>query len=422
MTASGVADEQAHWFLAGMLLLRLAEQLNRPAAGPGHPTGQEGRPDDRDQAGGPWPAIVIAVPGEQAGPEQSAFPAGPALPARGAEWFGGLLGDLRLAGADIVVAPAGEGALPASAPPGEGPPGEGAPGVGVAAPGTASAAGALLAGRRSAACGERCRRRPCSGYEVHAAGLLAAEPGQAWLRLWAQALVLAFLAGRPVPGCRPRCPRAARRSAARSRECLLATVIEVAVGARASALRPCYDPRRLTAVVATVAGRMLADGEAVPVRAGSVWVIPQLRWLHEMERLSPLGRDRLRPDDIAPPLDFGLAGLPDWPGMRVADRLGGLRGHPLAMESERNRTAAMTALLGDGRADLDADLAIAGMGISPPRRLRHAARAMGAAGHGEQPGWLEVVLSWPQRLIGAAAPDPGHGPDRDRIASGRDEH
>jgi len=30
--------------------------------------------------------------------------------------------------------------------------------------------------------------------------LLADEPGQAWLRLWARALVLAFLTGRPVPG------------------------------------------------------------------------------------------------------------------------------------------------------------------------------------------------------------------------------
>ena len=416
VTASGVADDQARWFLAGMLLLRLAEQLNRPAAGPGNPTGPEGRPDDHEQAGGPRPAIVIAVPGGM-----------PALPARGAEWFGGLLGDLRLAGADVVVAPAGEGALPASplpaSPlPASALPASPLPGEGVAAPGAASAAAALLAGRRSAACGERCRRRPCSGYEVHAAGLLAVDPGQAWLRLWARALVLAFLAGRPVPGVPAPLHAGGQALSPRGRECLLAAVIEVAVGARASALRPCYDPRRLTAVVATVAGRMLADGEAVLVRAGSVWVIPQLRWLHEMERLSPFGRDRLRPDDIAPPLDFGLAGLPDWPGIRVADRLRGLRGHPLAMESERNRTAAMTALLGDGRADLDADLAIAGMGISPPRRLRHAARAMGAAGHGGQPGWLEVVLSWPQRFIGAAAPDSGHGPDRDRIASGRDEH
>ena len=75
------------------------------------------------------------------------------------------------------------------------------------------------------------------------------------------------------------------------------------------------------------------------------------------------------------------------------------------MESERNRRAARTALLGsDGRAGLDADLAIAGMGISPPARLRHAARMMGAGGHGRQPGWLEVVLSWPHRIIGPAAP------------------
>jgi hypothetical protein len=442
VTGSGLADEQASWFLTGVLLLRLAEQLSRPAARPGPLARQEPRPDDRDQAGAPKPVIVIAVPGgapvsggslvpgEQAGPGQPAFPAGPGLSARGAAWFGGRLEDLRRAGADVVVAPVGAGdrsapgrplgleaALPVRVASGDAQAGEG-----TATPGGAPAVTELLAGRRSAACGERCRRRPCSGYEVHAAGLLAEDPGQAWLRLWAQALVLAFLAGRPVPGVPAPLRAGGQALSPRGRECLLATVIEVVVGARAQALRPCYDPRCLTAVVATVAGRMLVDGDAVPVRAGSVWVIPQVRWLHEMERLSPFGRDRLRPDDIAPPLDFGLAGLPDWPGIRVTDRLSGLRGHPLAMEAERNRTAAMTALLGDGRADLDADLAIAGMGISPPQRLRHAARAMGAAGHGGQPGWLEVVLSWPHRLIGAAAPDPGHGPDRDRIASGRDEH
>ena len=66
----------------------------------------------------------------------------------------------------------------------------------------------------------------------------------------------------------------------------------------------------------------------------------------------------------------------------------------------------MTALLGDERTDLDADLAITGMGVSPPLRLRPAARTMGAAGHGGQLGWLEVVLSWPGRLIGPVAQDP----------------
>ena len=262
----------------------------------------------------------------------------------------------------------------------------------------------LLAGRRSVACGDLCRRRPCNGYDLHAAGVLAGDPGQAWLRLWVQTLVLAFLTGRPVP----RVPAPLRPGwqalSPRTRECLLATAVEAAVTARAGALRPCYDPHRLAAVVAAAARRMLAAVDPVPVRAGPVWVIPQLRWLHEMERLNPLGHERLRPGDLAPPLDFGLAGLPDWPGIRVADRLGALRRHPLAMESEHNRAAASTALLGrEGGARLDADLAIAGVGISAPLRLGHAARMMGAGGHGRQPGWLEAVLSWPQRFI---RPDP----------------
>jgi hypothetical protein len=370
VTSGGVADEEAASFLAGVLLLRLAEQLSR---------------EDRE---GPQLAIVIAIAGEPAGP------AALGASARGAAWFSRLLADMRLAGADIIVAPVagGDRSWPLRA---------------VASPsGAAAAVSSLLSGRRSAACGERCRRRPCDGYELNAAGLLADDHGQAWLRLWVQTLVLAFLTGRPVP----RVPVPLRSGwqvfSPRGRECLLATVVDAAVSARAAALRPCYDPRCLAAVIAAVAGRMLAADAAVPVRAGPVWVIPQVRWLHEMERLNPLGHDRLRPDDIAPPLDFGLAGLPDWPGILVADRLGGLRRHPLAMESERNRAAASTALLGcDGGAALDADLATAGIGISPPLRLRHAARMMGAGGHGRQPGWLEVVLSWPHRII-RPAPDP----------------
>ena len=139
---------------------------------------------------------------------------------------------------------------------------------------------------------------------------------------------------------------------------------------------------------------------AVPFRAGPVWVIPQLRWLHELERLNPLGGAGIRLDDIAPPLDFGLAGLPDWPGIRVRDRLSALGRHPLSMASPRNRRLACLALLGeDGRAGLDADLAAAALGLHPAARLPHAARLMGAGGRGPEPDWLEVVLSWPDRLI-----------------------
>ena len=137
----------------------------------------------------------------------------------------------------------------------------------------------------------------------------------------------------------------------------------------------------------------------MPFRAGPVWVIPQLRWLHELERLNPLGGAEIRLDDIAPPLDFGLAGLPDWPGIRVRDRLSALGRHPLSMASPRNRRLACLALLGeDGRAGLDADLAAAALGLHPAARLPHAARLMGAGADGPEPGWLEVVLSWPDRL------------------------
>jgi hypothetical protein len=235
------------------------------------------------------------------------------------------------------------------------------------------------------------------------AGFPAPDDGRVWLRLWVQTLVLAFLTGRPLPHVPVPLRSGWRALGPRLRECVLATVIDAAVTSRATALRPSYDPRLLMSVVGVVTARMLdADARplsadtcpARPFRAGQVWVIPQLRWLHESERLKQAGAD---PDDLAPPLDFALAGLPDWPGIRVMDRLSGLQRHPLAMTSSRNRRLATIALLGvDGPASLDADLATAGTGLSPQQRLRHAAALMGADGPGEQPGWLEAVLSWPR--------------------------
>lgn len=219
----------------------------------------------------------------------------------------------------------------------------------------------------------------------------------AWLRLWAQTLLLAFLAGLLLPRVAGEVMSGWRALGPRRRECVLATVLDRAVSARAAALRWCYDPRCLMSVLAATAGRML-DGTMAPFRAGPAWVIPQLRWLHEIERLNPLGGTGIRPDDIAPPLDFGLTGLPDWPGIRIADRLSALGRHRLSTASPGNRQLARIALLGqDGGADLDADLAAATLGIHPAARLRYAARRMGAGAHG--PGWLEVILSWPDRII-----------------------
>lgn len=375
VTNSGVADEEAVSFLAGVLLVRLAEQPRPRAAS--------------------RLTVVIGSAGALNG-----HLAGTSADPRAAGWFGRLLEDIRSRGANIVET---------------GPGGTGGALDGGALDGRIGGLAPVLLARRSAACGERCRRRPCQGYELHAAGLLAPDDGQAWLRLWAVTLVLAFLTGRPVPRVPVPLRAGWQALSPRRRECVLATVIDGAVSARATALRLSYDPRCLTSVIAAVAAKMLdvaARGDvplsagtvlpspATPFRAGHAWVIPQLRWLHEIERVSPLGQDGIRFDDIAPPLDFGLAGLPDWPGIRVRDRLSGLRRHPLSVESARNSELATVALLGDdGLGGFDADLAIAGVGLSPLVRLRHAARMMGAGPRGQEPGWLEVVLSWPDRII-----------------------
>ncbi len=329
--------------------------------------------------------------------------AGPvAHPARppAAAWLTRLLADLSARGVQVIATPAA-GDHPA-------PP---------APPSAGEIPARLLNGRRSAACGALCRRAsPCTGYQIHVAGLLARGDEQVWLRLWLHTLLLAFLTGRPVPRVPPGLRSAWRALGPRERDCVLATVLEAAVSGRAGVLRRSYDPQRLLVVLAAVSGRMLETaasetetGEtkaqdpdiAPPFRAGQVWVIPQLRWLHEAERLNPLGQAEIRLDDLAPPLDFGLAGLPDWPGIRVRDRLAALRRHPLSMESPRNREAAWTALLGEhGRAGLDADLARAAIGTGAQARLNHVARAMAIGARGAEPGWLEVVLSWPDRIIG----------------------
>ena len=104
---SGVADDEGRTFLAGVLLLRLAEQLSHGAgirrARGGHANGEaNGRRTERE---GPRLAIVIA----------SASPDGLGVPPRAAAWFSRLQGDVRLAGADIIVAPL-TGGVPPGAP------------------------------------------------------------------------------------------------------------------------------------------------------------------------------------------------------------------------------------------------------------------------------------------------------------------
>jgi DNA helicase HerA-like ATPase len=250
-------------------------------------------------------------------------------------------------------------------------------------------------GRRSAACGPACSAgRACTLLELRAADLLAGSPEDAWLRVWTEALVLAFLTSRPLPLV----PAPLRHRWAgldeRLRECLLATAIDRALQGRATTVRAFFDPERLAAATAVAAQRMLGGGQGAGTRPGADWVIPQLQWLHEIERACPLGAAPPDPFAPAPRLEFALAGLADRPDIKIGQRVSGLRRHPLSMELGRNRVPAWTVLLGeDDQRGFSDDLASVVIGASHRGQLRQAAGEMGIA------GWLEAVLSWPRRFI-----------------------
>jgi hypothetical protein len=265
-------------------------------------------------------------------------------------------------------------------------------------------------GRRSAACGPACvSGRACSLLELRSADLLAAAPDDAWLRIWTEALVLAFLTNRALPVV----PAALRsrwsRLDPRLRECLLATAVDRSLRGRSLAVRAFYDPQHLAAEVASTALKLLDGQPGAGAPAGREWVIPQLQWLHEAERACPFGSGQPDPFAPAPPLDYLLDGLADRPGLKIGQRVSNLRRHPLSMELSRNRQPAWTVLLGEdeqrGFAD---DLAAVVIGVSHRGQLRQAAGEMGIV------GWLEAVLSWPRRFIvgvedqpSAPAPSPG---------------
>ena len=259
--------------------------------------------------------------------------------------------------------------------------------------------------RRSPACGVSCRTgRPCQLGELSEAERLARSADQAWLRVWTEILVLAFLTDNPLPAVPAPLCRRWRELAPRARECLLAQVAGHAAGIRAPALRPHYDPARFTEVLAAAAASRLNNPAAARVRPGPAWVIPPLRWLHEIERLCPLSGTGLATGDHAPPLDFDLPGLPDWPGIRVGQRIRALRRHPLSVTLADNRHVAWTALLGQpGPEPFADDLAQVLPGVDAAQALRHTAGLLEVSGGiSAGPGWLEVVLSWPRRFVAFA--------------------
>jgi uncharacterized protein len=252
-----------------------------------------------------------------------------------------------------------------------------------------------MAGRRSAACGPACAAgRACTLMELRSADLLATAPEHAWLRVWTEAMVLAFLTNSALPVV----PSALRRRWAgldqRLRECVLATVIDRAVANRSHAIREFFEPDKLAAAVVAVALRILGGGKGAGTQVGAQWVIPQLRWLHEIERAVPLTGPSVDPFELALPLDFALPGVIDRPDMKIGQRISALRRHPLSMELDSNRLPAWTALLGaDDQRGFCADLAVLAIGSSHRGQLLQAAGEMGVV------GWLEPVLSWPRRFI-----------------------
>jgi hypothetical protein len=281
-------------------------------------------------------------------------------------------------------------------------------------------------GRRSAACGPACTTgRACTLLELRAADLLAGSPEDAWLRVWTEVLLLAFLTGRGLPVV----PGALRARWSgldgRLRECLLATAVDRSLRGRALAVRAFYDPDRLAATTAARALQLLSGGKGAGVPAGREWVIPQLQWLHEVERVCPYGAAKPDPFAPAPPLEHSLDGLAQRAGLRIGQRVAALRRHSLSMELGRNRLPAWAALLGEDEqqgfcADLDAIV----IGVSHRGQLRQAAGEMGVA------GWLEAVLSWPRRFIvgsedlaAVSAPprDAAPGADDERAAGQADE-
>ena len=72
-------------------------------------------------------------------------------------------------------------------------------------------AAAPVSGRRCAACGPVCvDGRACTLLELRAADLLAGSPDDAWLRVWTEALVLAYLTNRRLPLVPATCGSAGR--------------------------------------------------------------------------------------------------------------------------------------------------------------------------------------------------------------------
>jgi hypothetical protein len=283
----------------------------------------------------------------------------------------------------------------------------------------------------------RAAREQARSRVRQAIGMPEALPGvpgssdAAWFRLWTTALGLAFLAGKPLPAPPPPIRALAARQPAAA-EAALSGLTARFVAERGAALREFFPPATLTRALSGAATRLLTS-QVAPASAGQVWVIPPLRWAHEASRVG-WRREDARSDDLAPPLDFALSGLPDWSGISAGQRLGLLLRHPAALTMPAGRALAARVIYGQEDPatftnELTTDLALV-TGKSPLHRRTPQAscspdtagdyfdRARGggtggpaastgpfgldsqalaeATGMMDRPGdWLVTVLRWP---------------------------
>ncbi|NUO96741.1 MAG: ATP-binding protein, partial [Nonomuraea sp.] len=140
--------------------------------------------------------------------------------------------------------------------------------------------------------------------------------------------------------------------------------------------------------------------EAGGDRPGASWVIPQVRWLHEVDRLFPYGQPAPNLRSPAPPMEYALFRNGNGNGSSdlvhtelLGHRAKALRHHPLSMEVDHNRARAWRVILGDDENEsVQRDIMNVAIGIEASARVRHVGQTMGA-------GWLEGVLSWPRRFV-----------------------
>ncbi|MBO0837619.1 MAG: ATP-binding protein, partial [Actinobacteria bacterium] len=241
------------------------------------------------------------------------------------------------------------------------------------------AAAPLLLGRRSPACGTVCiSARPCTLVQIREADLLARSGRDAWLRVWSEVHVLAHLVNRP----QPRVPVPLRirwgELPERLRQCALGTAIDDAVQRRGDALRPSFDPAALSKACAVSAVELLDGGNDAGSMPGTMFLIPQLQWLTELERSG-------------------------WQDRPAADPF---------MNVPGDRLIAWTALLGeDDQRSFIGDVAAVAIGVRHGDQLRQVAVEMGVA------SWLQTVLSWPRRfIVGADEPAALPVSDTDLVA------